>query len=178
LLADLIHMAFVCDLTRVATLQLTVFQSHMNVYPITEMLGTPVRADLHECGHNGDPENRGQYPVSLCLQWHLSHYAYLLDKMKRTPEGAGTLLDHSAVIFMPEAGHGVQLNDAASLDQTHSVDEMVLLVAGRAGGLAPGRHIAATGQHPAKALISAMQAVGHAGDTLGEVSGRLPELFG
>ena len=28
-------------LTRVATLQLTVFQSHMNVYPITEMLGLP-----------------------------------------------------------------------------------------------------------------------------------------
>jgi hypothetical protein len=178
LLADLIHMAFVCDLTRVATLQLTVFQSHMNVYPITEMLGTPVRADLHECGHNGDQENRGQYPVSLCLQWHLSHYAYLLDKMKRTTEGAGTLLDNSAIIFMPEAGHGVQLNDAISVDQTHSVDEMVLLVAGRAGGLAPGRHIAATGQHPAKALISAMQAVGHTGDTLGEVSGRLPELFG
>ena len=35
LLADLIHMAFVCDLTRVATLQITVFQSHMNMFPIT-----------------------------------------------------------------------------------------------------------------------------------------------
>ena len=33
LLADLIYMAFVCDITRVATLQITVFQSHMNVYP-------------------------------------------------------------------------------------------------------------------------------------------------
>src|ERR671920_479394 len=40
LLADLIHMAFVCALTRVATLQLTVFQSHMNVFPITEAMGT------------------------------------------------------------------------------------------------------------------------------------------
>jgi hypothetical protein len=38
LLADLLHMAFVCDLTRVATLQVTVFQSHMNVHPVTEML--------------------------------------------------------------------------------------------------------------------------------------------
>ena len=54
LLADLIHMAFVCDLTRVATLQITVFQSHMNVLPITTALGTPIRADLHEVGHNGD----------------------------------------------------------------------------------------------------------------------------
>jgi hypothetical protein len=178
LLADLIHMAFVCDLTRVATLQITCFQSHMNVYPITEMLGTPVRADLHECGHNGDAQNRGQIPVSLCLQWHISHYAYLLDKLKRTPEGAGTLLDNSAVVFMPEAGHGVQLNDGTSVNQTHSVEKMVLLVAGRAGGLAPGRHIAATGTHPGKVLVSAMQAVGHTGSTLGEVSGNVPELFG
>jgi hypothetical protein len=177
LLADLIHMAFVCDLTRVATLQITSFQSHMNVYPITEALGVPVRADLHECGHNGDPNNRGTLPISLCLQWHLSHYAYLLDKMKNTVEGAGTLLDNSAVVFMPEGGHGVQLNDGTSVNQTHSVEEMVLLVAGRAGGLAPGRHIAST-SHPANVLLGAMQAVGHEGNTLGEVSGALPELFG
>ena len=179
LLADLVHMAFVCDLTRVATLQITSFQSHMNVYPITEKLGLPVRADLHECGHNGDENNRGTLPVSTCLAWHLSHYAYLLDKMKKTTEGAGTLLDNSAVIFMPEAGHGVQLNDGTSINQTHSVEKMVLLLAGRAGGLAPGSHLATGGaHHPAQVLLSAMQAVGHTGDTLGEVSGTVPELFG
>ena len=177
LLADLIHMAFVCDLTRVATLQITVFQSHMNVFPITEMLGLPVRADLHECGHNGDQQNRGQIPVSTTLGWHISHYAYLIDKLKSTPEGAGTVLDNSAIIFMPEAGHGVQLNDGTSVNQTHSVEKMILLVAGRAGGLAPGRHIVKTGTHPGRVLISAMQAVGHTGDTLGEVTGNVPELF-
>jgi hypothetical protein len=177
-LADLIHMAFVCDLTRVATLQLTVFQSHMNVYPITEALGVPVRADLHECGHNGDQENRGQIPVSTTLKWHISHYAYLLDKLKNTPEGAGNVLDNSVVVFMPEGGHGVQLNDATSVNQTHSVEKMVLLVAGRAGGLAPRGHLPATGTHPGKVLVSAMQAAGHDGDTLGEVTGNVPELFG
>ena len=171
-------MAFVCDLTRVATLQITCFQSHMNVFPVTEMLGTPVRADLHECGHNGDQQNRGQLPVSLLLGWHASHYAYLLDKLKSTPEGAGTVLDNSAVVFMPEAGHGIQLNDNESVNQTHSVDRMVLLVGGRAGGLAPGRHIAATGRHPGNVLLTAMQAVGHEGDTFGEVTGTVPELFG
>src|SRR6185369_14963129 len=54
LLADLIHMAFVCDITRVATLQITVFQSHMNVFKISTDFGVPIRADLPECGHNGD----------------------------------------------------------------------------------------------------------------------------
>jgi len=177
LLADLIHMAFVCDLTRVATLQITVFQSHMNVYPISQGFGMPIRADLHECGHNGDATTRGQLPVSMCLQWHVSHYAYLLDKLKKTPEGAGTVLDNSAVIFMPEAGHGTQLNDSVSVNQTHSVEKMVLLVGGRAGGLNPGAHIPSGGAHPAQVLVSAMQAVGYTGDTLGEVQGRLPALF-
>jgi hypothetical protein len=178
LLADLIYMAFVCDLTRVATLQITVFQSHMNVLPLTTALGTPIRADLHEVGHNGDQQNRGQLPVSLCLQWHISHYAYLLEKLKATREGAGTVLDNSAIVFMPEAGHGTQLNDATSQNQTHSVENMVLLIAGKAGGLLPGRHIDAAGKHPVQGLISAMQAAGYTGDTLGEVTGNVPELFG
>src|SRR5262249_36974129 len=110
LLADLIHMAFVCDMTRVATLQITVFQSQMNVFPITDPLGVPVHADLHECGHNGDAQTRGQIPVSTCLQWHISHYAYLLNKLKNTPEGAGNVLDNSAIVFMPEAAPGLPLH--------------------------------------------------------------------
>jgi hypothetical protein len=178
LLADLIHMAFVCDLTRVATLQITTFQSHMNVYAITSGLGTPIRADLHEVGHNGDEQNRGQLPVSLCLQWHISHYAYLLNKLKQTQEGAGSVLDNCAMVFLPEAGHGTQLNDASSADQTHSVENMVVLVAGKAGGLSPGRHIVANGAHPVQALISAMQGAGYTGNALGEVTGNVPALFG
>lgn len=183
-LLDLIHMAFVCDLTRAATLQITVFQSHMNVFPITGMLDSPValsrpiRADLHEVGHNGDAEFRGQLAVSLCLQWHLRHYAYLIDKLRASPEGAGTLLDNSAIVFMPEAGHGRHLNTPSdTAPKTHSVEEMVLLVAGRAGGLKPGRHVPTQGAHPAQCLLSAMRAVGFGGDAFGEVSGHLPELF-
>jgi len=178
LLADLIHMAFVCDVTRVATLQITVFQSHMNVFPISDPLGVPIHADMHECGHNGDAMTRGQIPVSTCLQWHISHYAYLLDKLKNTQEGAGSVLDNSAVVFMPEAGHGQQLNDAMSMNATHSVEKMVLLVGGRAGGLKPGRHIATAQAHPGQVLVSAMQAVGYSKNTFGEVTGNLPDLFG
>ena len=177
-MCDLIHMAFVCDLTRAATLEITTFQSHMNVLPITTALGTPVSADLHEVGHNGDSANRGQIPMSLCLQWHVAHYAYLLDKLRTTPEGGGNVLDNSAIIFMPEGGHGRQLNDGASENQSHSVENMVQLVAGRAGGLQPGRHIDAAGAHPAQCLISAMQATGYTGDTLGEVTGNISGLFG
>jgi hypothetical protein len=177
LLADLIHMAFVCDLTRVATLQITTFQSHMNVFQISTAMGTPIRADLHEVGHNGDDQNRGQAVVSLMLRWHIEVYAHLLAKMKATTEGARTLLDNSAVIFLPEGGHGTQLNDGVSEYATHSVERMVMLVAGRAGNLNPGQHIDTNGAHPVSGLISAMQAVGHPGEQLGEVTGNIPALF-
>ena len=150
----------------------------MNMSSILADKVAPARADLHEVGHNGDPDNKGQLPVSLCLQWHVEHYGYLLDKLKQTPEGAGTVLDNSVIVFMPEAGHGTQLNDSTSAFATHSVEDMVLMVGGRAGGLAPGSHIAAPGVHPASVLISAMQAAGYTGDTLGEVTGNVPELFG
>lgn len=185
LMADLIHMAFVCDLTRVATLQITAFQSHMNVHPITDGIDSPVPldraflADLHEVGHNGDADFRGQLAVSLCLGWHIKHYAYLLDLLKGTDEGDATLLDRSAIVFMPEAGHGRHLNSPTdTAPKTHSVEDMVMLVAGRAGGLVPGRHIATDGAHPAQLLTSCMRAVGHAADGLGEVTGHVTEVFG
>lgn len=178
LLVDLIHMAMVCDLTRVFTLQLTVFQSHMNVYPFTSDMGLPIRADLHEVGHNGDADNRGQIAVSTCLQWHVQFYARLISKMKATPEGNGTLLDGSAVFFMPEAGHGRQLNDAVTENQTHSVENMALILAGRAGGLLPGRHIDASGFHPAQALASGIRAAGVDVAGFGETSGGIDALFG
>jgi hypothetical protein len=115
--------------------------------------------------------------VSTILGWHVGIWGKLVRKLKETTEGAGTALDNSAIVFMPEAGHGTQLNDGTSPNATHSVEEMVQLVAGRAGGLQPGKHIDTGGAHPVQSLISAMQAVGYEGDSLGEVSGGIPELF-
>ena len=82
-------------------------------------------------GANGDPNNRGQIPSAGLLQWHISHYAYLIDKLRNTPEGAGNVLDNSMIVFTAEAGHGLQLNDGSSQNQTHSVENMVMLLAGR-----------------------------------------------
>jgi hypothetical protein len=89
------------------------------------------------------------------------------------------LLDNSALVFMPEAGHGRHLNTPTDTEpKTHSVDEMVLLVAGRAGGLSPGRHIQSAGAHPGSVLLAAMQAAGHTEDSFGEVDAAFTELFG
>jgi hypothetical protein len=167
---DLVHMAFTCDLTRVGTLMFTMFQSHMNMYPLTGQ-----RCDCHEVGHGGDPASKGTKGVSKVIAWHMKHFAYLLGKLRDTPEGAGKLLDSCAVLFLHEGGHGLD-TATGKQNSTHSTENMACLIAGRAGGLKPGKHVAAKDKHPANVLISAMNAVGLAGN-LGEISGGIPELF-
>ncbi len=167
---DLVHMAITCDLSRVASVMFTMFQSHMNMYPLTGQ-----SCDLHEIGHNGDPNSKGTLAVSKAIAWHMKHFAYLLGKLRDTPEVGGTLIDNCVVVFLHEGGHGLD-TATAKTNSTHSTENMACLIAGRAGGLKPGQHVAATGKHPANVLIAGMNATGVAGN-LGEVSGSIPELF-
>ena len=165
LLADLMHMAFACDLTRVGTLMYSMFQSMMNA----RQLGGE-NWDCHASHHMASPA--AVVPIAA---WHVDQFAYLVAKLRDTPEGAGSLLDNCAVVFMIEGGNGAY--EAAS-GFSHSLDEMVYMVAGGAGGLRRGEHIAApSGTHPMQLLISAMNAVDVDLDTVGEVSGAMSEIF-
>ena len=169
LFCDLVHMAFTCDLTRVATLQLTLFQSHMNMYSLTGQA-----CDLHEIGHGGVPG--GTKAMAKAQAWHVKQFAYLVAKLRDTTEASGgTLLDHSALVFLMEGGHGADPGSGREFS-SHSTENMACLVAGRAGGLKPGQHIAASGLHPAQVVLTAMKAVGYSGNSLGEVSGDVPAL--
>lgn len=169
LFVDLIHMAMVCDLTRVASLQMTMFQSHMNMYPLTQQA-----TDCHELGHGGVPG--GTSAMAKGHAWHMKHFAALVQKFKDTPEGAGSMLDSSAMVFLFEGGHGWD-PEGNKGNSSHSTENMAALIAGRAGGLQPGQHVVAAGRHPAQVLISGMKAVGAPTETLGEVNGALPQLF-
>ena len=85
------------------------------------------------------------------------------------------MLDNSAMAFLLEGGHGWD-PEGVKDNSSHSTENMACLLAGRAGGLQPGQHVVATGQHPAKVLVTAMKAVGVVTDTLGEVTGDIPQL--
>ncbi len=167
LLVDLLHMAITCDLTRVGTLQFTMAQSHMNMYPL---IGIPY--DLHEIGHSG----HGTMGVSQGIAWHMKHFGRLVAKFRDTPEDTGTMLDNMAIVMVHEGGHGYDPS-AGKQYSSHCTENMACLIAGRAGGLSPGRHVVANGSHPANVLISAMNAVGVSTNTLGEVNGQIPALF-
>ena len=166
-LVDLLHMAIVCDLTRVATLQFTMAQSHMNMYPL---IGIPY--DLHEIGHS----SHGTMGVSRAIAWHVKHFARLVAKFRDTPEDVGTMLDNTAIVLLHEGGHGYDPS-AAKMYSSHCTENMACLIAGRAGGLKPGRHVVApANNHPANVLVTAMNAVGVPTAALGQVNGSIAAL--
>lgn len=166
-MTDLVHMAFTCDLTRSAALMYTFAQSFMNAEAV---IPGGVRADMHELGHfagSADDHADG-------VAWHVRHWGRLLDKLRGTPEGDGTLLDHCAALLLTEGGNGYDPEGDRD-DSSHSSENMAVLLAGRAGGLRPRGHVAAPGAHPAEVIVSAMNAVGVPGG-LGEVDHGLDAL--
>jgi hypothetical protein len=163
LFASLIHMAFTCDLTRVASNLITYAQCCVNAMPL---LGVEKVVDLHEMGHGGaTPEQTAD-----CAAWHAQQLGDLVALLKNTPEGDGTVLDNCALALVFEGG------DEGG--DPHTGNNMRALVAGGAGGLKRGHHVAAPNNpHPVNVLISCMQAVGVQADKLGEVTGNVPALF-
>jgi hypothetical protein len=164
--ADLMHMAFVCDLSRVGAMLYTMAQSHMNVASFT---GEPY--DQHELGH----AYLGTEVFSDVPAWHLDKFGYLVAKLRDTPEGAGTVLDNCAMVLLHEGGHGYDPG-SGDANSSHSTENMACLIAGGAGGLRQGEHVPAPGMHPGHVLNTAMHAVG-VDATLGEVDGVLDDLL-
>ena len=108
--------------------------------------------------------------------WFVNQYAELVARIKDIPEGDVNALDHSAVVFVMEGGKGGRAADGGG-DPNHSTDNMILLVAGRAGGLRAGQHIVAPADtHPAAVLNTAMQAIG-VDARLGDITDTIPGLF-
>lgn len=168
---DLLAMAFTCDLSRAATICMTMAQSHMSCMQIS---GGAHQWDVHELGHSG--WRAGTEGVSQIIAWHMDHYARIVAKLRDTPEGDGSVLDNCALLMTHEGGHGWDPN-AQEGDSTHSTENMCMCIAGGAGGLQPGQHVVAEGMHPVNVINSGMFAVGVEQD-LGEVRGVIPALFG
>jgi hypothetical protein len=77
----------------------------------------------------------GQRILRDICKWHVEEFAYLLAKLKSIPEGDGTLLDHTCLVYAHEHAEA----------NPHKNSGMALLVAGHAGKLATGMHTKMTG---------------------------------
>lgn len=124
LMFDLQVLAFQGDVTRVCTFQLA-RETSTRTYP---EIGV---ADPHHplTHHRGDPEKMMR--VAKINAFHVSLFAYFLEKLKATPDGDGSLLDNT--LYMYGSGMGnPDLHDHVNLP---------ILVAGGAGKTRGGRHI-------------------------------------
>jgi len=161
LIFDLLTLAFQTDQTRVATLLLGIEQSPRN-YPeigITE-------------GHHGLTHHQGDKEkiekVAQINEYHIKQFTYLLEKLKTTKDGDGTLLDHSMIVY------GSALADG----NAHQHNNLPTVLAGRANGtIKPGRHVRVADETPITNLyLSMLDRVGVQVDTIGDSSGRLEGL--
>jgi hypothetical protein len=148
LMFDLQALAFASDITRVFAFKLGRDASN-RVYPESGFKGA-----FHSASHHGEREDR-ILDFQKINTYHVGLVPYLLEKLKNTGDGDGTLLDNTLVIY------GSPMGDS----NLHNHKRVPLFLAGRAGGqLKGGLHLrAADGTPLANVMLSVLQKLG-AGD--------------
>jgi hypothetical protein len=111
-------MAFACDLTRVATIQWGASVSQQ-AFP---WLGFGDRH--HDLSHEGDSNADAVEKLIQINRWYAEQFAYLCAQLDAIPEGDGTLLDNTCIVWTNELGKG----------NSHTRDNMPCVIAGGAGG--------------------------------------------
>ena len=162
LMFDLQILAFQGDITRVVTFQLTREQSN-RTYP---EIG--VADPHHPTSHHGnDPEKVAK--IAKINNFHVSLFSEFLQRMKATPDGNGSLLDHS--VYMYGSGMGnPSLHDHENLP--------ILVAGGAATGLKGGRHIRyEKGTNLANLHLTLLDRVGIRLDSFMDSSGKIDDLF-
>jgi hypothetical protein len=162
LMFDLQALALQGDVTRVITFQLA-RETSTRTYP---EIG--VAEPHHPLTHNGgDPEKLAK--VGKINAFHVSLFAYFLDKLKSTKDGAGTLLDHS--VYMYGSGMG-------NPDVHDHVNLPILVAGGAAGSLKGGRHIKYDKPTPLANLhLTLLDKAGVRLDHFADSQGKIPELL-
>jgi hypothetical protein len=161
LMFDLITIAFQTDMTRVVTFMLA---REGGVRPYPE-IGVP-EAHHSISHHGGNPDLIEKLAKIEC--YHMEQFAYFVEKMKGIPEGSGSLLDHSAVVY------GAAIADP----NRHDHDHCPTLIAGNAGGqIKTGKHVAFKQGTPISNLhLTMLDVVGVPTDKLGNSDGKLDFL--
>ena len=159
LMLDLQLLAFRSDLTRVATFMIGKEQS-ARPYP---QIGVPEAH--HPLSHHNDVPDLIAH-MSKINRYHTQLFSQYLAKLRATPDGDGTLLDHTTVLY----GSGI------SNSTRHSGDNLPLLVVGGgAGTLQGGRHLSyANKPTMANLLVTLMDKMGMPVDKIGGSTGKLP----
>ena len=161
LMMDLQVLAFQTDMTRVITFMMG-REQNTRVY---DELG--IQDSYHPLSHHqNDPVK-----VAQVLQIDILHtqmFAYFLEKMRSTPDGDGSLLDHSIIVY------GSSLSDGNL--HVHN-DLPIMLVGGGAGQIKGGRHLRYPDDTPTTNLfLTLLDKLGIPVENFGDSTGRLDLL--
>ena len=158
LMFELMAVAYETDLTRVFSFMMNREASQL-VFP-----NIGINEPWHHISHHGnDPEKLAA--LVKINTWQIGLFGKFLERLKNTPDGDGSLLDHSVILW------GSGMSDSNS----HSAIDVPLLLAGKGAGRLKGdRHIAAPRATPlANAMLDIAQKYGAEIDKLGVSTGKL-----
>ena len=161
LMFDLQVLALQGDVTRVITFQLA-RETSTRTY---NEIGVP---DPHHplTHHGNDPEKIAR--MAKINAFHVSLFAYLLEKLKSTPEGDGSLLDHAVYLY------GSGMGDP----NVHDHVNLPIVVAGGGTGKLKGRHIKYAEPAPLANLhLTLLEKVGVRLDAFADSKGKVDELL-
>jgi len=160
LMCDLQVLAYQADLTRVVTFMLGREFSGVT-FP---QIGVP---DAHHpiTHHQQEPEKIAK--VAKINAYQVTKFAYLLDRLSATPEGDGTLLDHSTLLY------GTGMGECNAHDPRNIP---LLLAGGGAGQLKGGQHIVFPKETPLANLhLTLLDKFGVRLDRIGDSTGRIDD---
>jgi hypothetical protein len=161
LMCDIIAMAFQTDRTRVASLLLARDLSAM-YYPFLE-----VKDGHHAASHDNLSDG-----YERIARFHLSQFAYLAEKLDSMPEGEGTVLDHSCLLYLSNLWIG----------RTHDNSRLpVLLAGGLDGTIETGRTLnyldaGDDNRKMCSLYLSILDRMGIEADSFGDAETRLARL--
>jgi hypothetical protein len=165
LMMDMAVLALACDTTRVVGLQWSKSVSG------TQFSWLDIAEGHHDLSHEGNDNAGAIAKLTKINTWYAGQLAYLLQKLSEIPEGDGTLLDNSVVLWCNELGRG----------NSHTRKKVPWVLAGGAGGsLQTGRYLKYPDGTPHNRLhVSLCNAFGIQTDTFGNPqfgTGPLPGL--
>jgi len=162
LMYDLMALAFEGDITRSATLMLGRDLSGTS-FPESGFTG-----GWHGTSHHGDkPENIANY--AKMNRYHVQNLAYFCDKLKKIPDGDGSVLDHVLIYKGSNMGNS----------HRHAHEKVpIILVGGVDGNFKGNRHIVFPDnqQRTSNLLLSILHLYGFDQEKFGSATGPLPGL--
>jgi hypothetical protein len=154
-------LAWQADLTRVQTMMMAAEVSNMTYNHIG------ISDAFHPVSHHQNDPTKKDKLVRI-QRWHTEQFAKFVKKLADMPDGEGSVLDHSLIVY----GSNMSNSDA------HNQFPLpTSLVGGACGAMKPGRHVRVPDHTPlSNLLLTVLHKSGVDADAVGDSSGTMTEI--